>query len=600
MSVTVSVLPGPRGWESRAQTALDQLSTASTTQEVERLFGTARHLTELVLGFPVAGGHATRAAIRAVGRLVRHELGPAVAAEALTWSASVVGLVDSPTIEAFLEVACEASGTYRPWRLDDRSTLFERLRRIDCLSTRREALFESWKVSRSNLADPDRDHLRHSTKGLIDTWSSDAAPQDLAQWLAEATWTHPALEPVSLTELGAQQQLELVEAATSAEIDRLACNDRLFSFDNSVIRVCLLRATRSVLLNKSCSPALRERIRYPYDAATLELALRAGSDFFEQARMRRMLAELDVERLTHLLSSVPAQLLENLRTFGLLTADDLVDGRLRHLDLSDRKVARAVFGEALSTTSVRLFAETVRRHPQSSTILWLLDDAPRGLLPADGARQLIDLGPSKAAAAAMRHLPLGRLRPSDANCASECGDAWLASCPGVPAAQRPPLTLDLLPRRQAYAHGPDTPIWYPPAVLQLDGARFPEAPDWRVSLPLTVADIERNARIMRNCTAHLVGKILEGCEFLVIVHDREGHRYNVAILSYGDRLAVGQVNSWANGGGEPSWIRAAFQSRLDQEGEFPLWEESLRARRIPTVHRDRRRASARSARRLKR
>jgi hypothetical protein len=512
-----------------------------------------------------------------------------------------VNVVDSSTIEAFLKLAWEAPGTYRPWRLEGRSILLDRLQGVDCLSLRREILFESWKVSRSNLADPDRDYLRHSPRGLIETWCSNEALQDLAQWLAEATWTHPALDPATLAELGAQRQLELVEAATSVEIDRLARSERLFSFDTSVIRVCLLRATRSVLLNKSCPPKLQERIRYPYDMATLELALRAGAGFFEEARMRRALAGLDSECLIHLLSSVPAQLLESLRSFGLLTADDLVDGRLQHLDLSDCDVARAVFGEALTTTNVGFFAEVVRCHPQSSTILWLLDDAPRGLLPPEDARQLIDLEPSKVAVAAMRHLPMARLRGSDAHYAGECGAAWLASCPGVPAAERPPLTLDLLLRSQAHAYGPDTRIWYPPEVLQLESSRFPEAPNWRVSLPLTVADIQRNARIMRNCTAHLVGEILEGRVFLVVVHDQQqGHRYNVAILNRGNRFVVGQVNSWANGGIEPSWIRTAFQSRLHQEGEFPHWQEPSRSRRMPTDHRDRRCVSARSARRLRR
>jgi hypothetical protein len=599
MSVAVSVPPGPGGWESRAQAALDQLSTASTTQEVEGLFGTARHLTDQVLGFPVAGGHATRRAVRGVGRLVRHKLGPAVAAEALTWSASVADVIDSSTIEAFLEVAYEASGTYRPWRLDGRSMLADRLRGIDCLPSRRDVLFELWKVSRSKLADPDGDYLRQTARGYIETWSAQEAPLDLAQWLSEATWTRSALDPTTLAELDAREQLELVESATLTEVDRLAGSDELFSFDTSVVRLCLLRATRSVLLNKACSSELRDRIRYPYDMATLELALRAGAGFFEQARMRRVLAELDDESLTHLLSSVPAQLLKNLRAFGLLTTDDLVDGRFQDLDLSDRSVARAVFGDALTTANVHLFAETMLRHPQSSTILWLLDDAPRGTLPPDEARQLIDLGPSKAAVAAMRHLPLDRLRPSDAHLASKCGDAWLASCPGVPAAGRPALTPDLLPRSQSHTHGPETRIWYPPQVLQLDGASFSEAPNWRVSLPLTVADIQRNARVMRNCTAHLVGRILEGCEYLVVAHDPQGHRYNAAILKCGNRFVVGQVNSWANGGIEPSWIRTAFQSRLDDEGELSPWE-SPRSRRMPTDHRDRRRKNARSSRRQKR
>src|ERR1700722_5296165 len=106
-----------------------------------------------------------------------------------------------------------------------------------------------------------------------------------------------------------------------------------------------------------------------------------------------------------------------------------------------------------------------------------------------------------------------------------------------------------------------------------------------------------NARIMRNCTARLVDKIVDGSAFLVVVHDPRGRRYNVAILRDRSRFKVGQVNSWANGGVEPSWIRTAFQSLLDQEEAIPGGDGTPRAERSATTHRDRRRARARSARR---
>ena len=89
------ISPGPHGWVPQAQSALDELSAVRTLAEAEARFGSARRLSELVLGFPVSGGHATRRVIRAVGQLLRHPLGPAIAAEALSWAASIADAVDA-------------------------------------------------------------------------------------------------------------------------------------------------------------------------------------------------------------------------------------------------------------------------------------------------------------------------------------------------------------------------------------------------------------------------------------------------------------------------------------------------------------------------
>ena len=64
LSQLFAICPGPNGWISGAQAALDELATTRTLGEVEVCFGSARRLSELVLGFPVSGGHATRRAIR--------------------------------------------------------------------------------------------------------------------------------------------------------------------------------------------------------------------------------------------------------------------------------------------------------------------------------------------------------------------------------------------------------------------------------------------------------------------------------------------------------------------------------------------------------
>ncbi len=144
MSRLSAICPGPNGWISEAQAALDELATARTLAEVEVRFGSARRLTELVLGFPVSGGHATRRAIRAVGRLLCHRLGPSIAVEALTWAASLSNADDTPTTEALLELAYESPGTYHASRLDNPPACVEVIRSVNRHSRRKQMLFELW------------------------------------------------------------------------------------------------------------------------------------------------------------------------------------------------------------------------------------------------------------------------------------------------------------------------------------------------------------------------------------------------------------------------------------------------------------------------
>jgi hypothetical protein len=101
---------------------------------------------------------------------------------------------------------------------------------------------------------------------------------------------------------------------------------------------------------------------------------------------------------------------------------------------------------------------------------------------------------------------------------------------------------------------------------------------------------------MRNCTAGLIDDVLEGSMFLVIVHDPEGHRYNVAVTRDKGRFAVGHINSWANGGIEPRWIRSAFTRQLNDPEESAHRGSQTGLDRHPTPKRDRRRARARAAR----
>ncbi len=595
-SPLTGITPGPDGWIPEARRALDDLAVARTLPEVEVRFGTARRLAEQVLGFPVSGGHATRRVIRAVGALLGHRLGPAVAAEALTWSASLTGAVDTATVETFLEFALEAPGTYRPWSLGNQSVLDQTLG-PDRNPWTAQTLCDLWTRSRNHLHDPDLDYRRQDEPELTEEWGD--LDEDLAQWLRQGT-SADDFDATTLAGLSPDQQRQLVEAASPAEVERLARQEGLFSLDDWAVGVCLVQATRTTLANRACPPQLRDRVRYPYDPATLELAVRAGPEYCDASRLRRMLADLAEETFQSLVSTVPVQTVDTLRQLGLLSADALVTGRLRHLDLEDRRLCRAALGSAATPETLDIITEVALRHPQGGVVAALLDASPRGSVPPDHARQLVALGSPPVARAAMRHLPFDQLVPADLACAAACGDAWVAACPGLSAAERPPLPWDRLRPSPPSAPSVGTVVWYPEPLRRLEVADFPAAHRWRVTLPRTAEDIRHNGRVMRNCTATLIDDVLAGSLFLVIVHDPQGHRYNVAVVPRGDRYAIDQINSWRNGGIEPGWIRPAFLQRLNRPEVSTPWDDQVGPARHLTPKRDRRRSRARTARQRRR
>lgn len=288
----------------------------------------------------------------------------------------------------------------------------------------------------------------------------------------------------------------------------------------------------------------------------------------------------------------PIQTLEILRDLDLLSPSEFLTGRLKDLDLEDRRVCRAALGPSVTPETIDLISEVAGRHPRAAGIAWLLDEAERGTLPPNEARHLIDIGCPPIVRAAMRHLPLQELVSSDSQYAAQCGDAWLAACPGLSAAERPLLPRYLLTPLHHAEHHLASRIWYPEPLLRLDGLSFGQPPGWHVFLPKTVADIRHNAKIMRNCTAQMIEEVLEGSVFLVIVHDSQGRRYNVEIAREHARFVVTQVNSWANGGVEPGWVRVTFTRRLNEPEECAPWEYETQTPRPQTPHRDRRRSRA--------
>ena len=502
--------------------------------------------------------------------------------------------VENSTLETLLEHAGDAQGAYRPWRLEHPPAALAAVATLPSAASRSQALLDLWGRSRAPLDEPELEYRRDTLPLAFE--DRDGSVDDIAQWLRAST---DHLDIGSMCDMDPAEQRRLIEAADAEELERIARSNRLFDLDVSVVGACLLRATRTTLDNETCPRELRDRVRHPYDQATLELAVRAGPGCFEAARVRRMLSQMGEAAWRKLVEAEPKKALEVLRTLGFITVDELVTGRLRHLDLGDRATGLTLFGSSLHSATLDVAFDVMVHHPDAGQLAWLLDETPVGRLSPEQARYLASAGCPPIAKAALRHLPLARLQPSDWELAVRCGVPWMAACPGRPAIERPPV-----PNRVSEAWSPPASrgrwIWYPTELLDLEDARFAQAPGWRVSLPRTVEDVERNAKVMRNCTATMVADILDGLTFVVVVHDPEGHRYNVEVTRDRTGFVVGQVNSWRNGGIEPSWIRTAFTLRLSGRDESSRWDDDGVPRRSATPRRDRRRAIARVARRRRR
>jgi len=391
-------------------------------------------------------------------------------------------------------------------------------------------------------------------------------------------------------------QVEMVADASRTELEELARSELVFDLDEAIVARCLLEATAVLLTNPACPPALSDRVRHPYDMATLELAIRAGDRHVDALRLRRLLSRLDADAYAHLLATVPERFLDALRRCGLISVGDLTVGRLAAVDLSEERTAAAAFGTWHVWPCSRVPdvpVEALRSHRQADELVWLVDSAPLGALRAEHARVLIDQGSVVVARSALRHLPLCELTARDAAVAAACGGPWAAACPGLPASRRPARD------DTQGAYDPPEPggrrYSYPRPVAALTEEAFDEAPGWTVELPKTSAEVEENARLMRNCTAEFVYTIDDGTDYLVIVTDPQRQRYNVRLRRDGQRFVVDEINSRGNSGIKPAWIAHAFRIRLDSPYRPDTASEDPPPSRRPSDRRDRRRSRSRSA-----
>lgn len=595
MATALDYPPLPGTWVQRAQDALDALSAMTTIDEVVDVFGNARILVDAILGPPIAGGAGTRRAVRATGALLTHRLGPALAAEALSWAASAAEMVSPTGIEEFLEAAADSTVVRGPLRLDDRHVLNEHLAQGRTDAQRRRELGWWWRSRTDGISYPyefDNDDDDQCYMFRVDPvgpacWAADAPPCDSPEhpfcWLGpEAGPPIPTSADLFTTE-DDEAQVAVFDLLNSWEQASVASDLRVFDLHESLIARCLLDHTAEVLVNPACPNGLRDRVRYPHDAATLELAVRAGAGHFEVAKVRRLLAELDDRSHEHFISELPRSYLRARQVCGLNTLEALTTGRLAGLDLSDRDTAEAALGTSDSWHWRRLpdqVVEILIHHPQAADLAWTLTGRTRGNVLADVARRLVGSAAPKVARLALRHhIPVEDLEAQDAPLALANGDYWAARCPGIPAAARPAMRIptihewlglratwrdDIEPWPSSCQDG-DKPFAYPELIEDLQ-CPYPEAPGWTVSLPETPAALAVNADAMRNCTRSYASDIHAGRTFILIIEGPDGQRYNAAVERSSDkngtRYRVGEVNGWANQGERPAWIAPAINARL--------------------------------------
>ncbi len=325
------LLPG--AWVGCVQRVLDRLGELATLEEVVARFGTSRALTEAVLGHPTSGGTATRRAIRLVGQRCRHRLGPALATEALSWAASIAPEVGVPGVESFLADALHSGSTYRPLILAERDVLVAHVAGAPP-HKRTETLAELWWTCGGLRSRWDLRLGAESYEGMMDrlgirSEGSGAcygyALEDLAaDWHAalstDGSWERPEREVDlgSVRDLDGPDQVAWYEGLSPPDQIAGAHHGDLFDLADAVVAQVLSTHPSCLLHHPDCPGGLVQRIRYPYDTATVTLAVRAGRLHYCATRTSRTLGSLDDGDLADLIEANPTEVLDLLEEAGLL------------------------------------------------------------------------------------------------------------------------------------------------------------------------------------------------------------------------------------------------------------------------------------------
>jgi hypothetical protein len=579
----------------------------ATLDDVVDEFGSARTLAVEVLGLPEFGGHATKPVVRALGELLHHPLGPAVAAETLAVLASAADVVDTSMVLATLDRALRKEFACRPRRLELRHQVAElvgsartRTERIDvlCDLVGSEPSFDVsnscmdfyWSVRADRSCHFDDEMAAAWLRGVSAEFSADSFFADHRDDLLDA-----------FAALDWPERLEV------------AGNPALFSEGERLLPHVLVSHTRQVLTNPACPGELLERIRCPYDQATLELAVRAGSGVTSLLLVRRQFQRLTDDELCDLATQLPLSTVRMLRRVGLLSTDLFLSGALSDLDLTDVDILREVVRPAdlddwyssvpdhwdSLSTLLRELGQSEQFEAAASCVIqevyWSGNPVPVWVAAearAAGYRRLADVCEER--------VDLSGLTVDDAPLARSMGDRVRAACPGIEAVHRP------LPERPRLA-GLTSPVLerftYPDWLQLCHGQYLPGAPQWSIHLFRRTKDLKRNATRMQNCTADYADAMHAGDMFIVaVVHD-DGQVLNAELAPGRGSWNVGQVNSFGNEYDVDPDVRPALKVLLDsmsRPADDDPWESLQSPSRTCSVRRDRRRERSSAARRRRR
>lgn len=591
---TWSAPPVAGGWLFHSRTGVGQLARCATLDDVRSRFGSARTLTEQLLGFPLNGGHATKPMVRLVGELLHHRLGPAVAAEALAFVVEIQRMVPTATIERILRRYLDVSMAVG---LPTETELSELVARLDATrgparaavavdlcrpqgrerATRRQAVGGGWGEEYGG------DYRPSPFFGHPSRWSSE-------DWMVDLYTRHSAL----------------VRRHHRAEAIDLDDHDEM---------VAMLWDNTDVLLARpDCPQELVEMIRHPYNEATLHLAIRAGGGCYEPARVKRMLVAADrpsVERIAeHSLDRLVVAVLQlglvandGLRWLLLSVSSDV--WRRGVLSLGTPMSANLVVRTALADPATppalltALLLETPVLHTEfgqtplvdDTIVSVLLGHADRtvrvaaaghvhsawpdavavkaaaGELREANATELIDgalrsAHPVVVAAAVDRSAERGvivdpfelvcdvtEVAPLVESNPLRVSNAWLPFVAGTPAIVHTRCTPEGSRRHLPYR--------YPEAVLRMDGVALPGHPGWVVHVPVDRHELLANASTMGNCSGYFDRRIEERDGFLLIVTGPSGQRCNAALANRHDGLDLVEIKDRFNVPA-PVWMEAAL------------------------------------------
>ena len=528
-----SLLPG--SWTATAQRALDRLGTCGTLTDVRAEFASARELAEATLGYAANGGRATKPVVRALGQLLQHRLGPAVACEALALASGIGDVIDAHTVETLFHEALEVRTACRPSRIDELGALRDRLLAEPTIRRRRQALLSLWSQIHWSSPQESWDEWRDLSHSVF--WLDFTRDMDLSLdsfWLSERWQSGNEVADVFQVLLHCEPDdgLHVLRAQAQAGIDELVRHPDLFELRDCIVSALAHMCPQQVFRHPRCPSEILQHLRAPRSMATLVLALRAEiagyGHTIDAVAFKRLLSALDDNQLTELVRlGVGTELSRVMYRAGLLTPEKLC-GPLASVFLNDDDLRSVLPGPWVEAS--RFVAEVVKRHPNHDFVARLLQILPSSamtgvaLLPSSLVHEMLSHPDSTVRRGAERHADV---------------------CPGLPARLRRPSQ----PIRHCDPSEvkPKTVLHYDDRFNTLDGVGLLDRPGWHLALPRSVGGLASNARVMRNCTVDYAGAILDGEYVVLIVHSPDGDRFNVGLKRcVGERWFIEQINGYAN------------------------------------------------------